>query len=151
LRPGPRPGLVTGAACVIMLDGWPSSRASGGLAALDGRAASCGGRWPPISSSTVIKCNCGHRIGNRDVLQRGYYLSLLGPSFIYVRYRCSRCKRVGEKLVQEEKWDPAVLEQASVELGEEELRKFDKLGPIGADEIVDFHFALSKLDKLPDK
>jgi DNA-directed RNA polymerase subunit RPC12/RpoP len=109
------------------------------------------GREPPISSTTVIRCNCGHRIGNRDVLQRGYYLSLLGPSFIYVRYRCSRCKRVGEKLVQEEKWDPAVLDQAAVELSEDELHKFKTMGPIGADEIVDFHFALANLDELPEK
>ena len=98
----------------------------------------------------MIKCNCGHRIGNRDVLQRGYYLSLFGPSFIYVRYRCSRCKRVGEKLVQEEKWDPSVLTQASTELSDDELHKFENMGPITADEIVDFHFALAGLDRLPE-
>lgn len=53
-------------------------------------------------------------------------------------------------MVQEEKWDPSVLSQASAELSDDERRKFEGMGPITADEIVDFHFAVTNLDKLPD-
>jgi len=99
----------------------------------------------------MIKCNCGHRVIARDVLQTGYYLSLFGPSFVYVRFRCSRCKKVGEQLVQEEKWDPSILSQPSTELPEPERKRFEEMGPISTDEIVDFHFAIEQLAALPEE
>jgi len=98
----------------------------------------------------MIKCNCGHRVIARDVLQTGYYLSLFGPSFVYVRFRCSRCKRVGEQLVQEEKWDPSILSQPVGELSDRERKRFEEMGPIRPDEVVDFHFALEQLTALPE-
>ena len=46
---------------------------------------------------SVIKCNCGHRVLAKDVMQTGYYLRLVGPSFVYVKFRCSHCKKLGEQ------------------------------------------------------
>jgi DNA-directed RNA polymerase subunit RPC12/RpoP len=99
--------------------------------------------------SAAIKCACGHRVVRKDVLQTGLYLSVLGPSYIYVRYRCGRCKRVGEKLVEQEAWDPSVLRADRRSnrpgLSKAEIRRFAKMGEITADEIIDFHYALDGL------
>ena len=98
-----------------------------------------------IINKTIIKCNCGHRILKKDVLQTGLYLSASGPSYVYVRFRCGRCKRVGEQLVQECNWDPAVLQRAEVRMSEGELRRFDAMGEITAEEVIGFHYALAEL------
>jgi hypothetical protein len=79
------------------------------------------------------------------VLQTGLYLSVLGPSYVYVRYRCGRCKRVGEKLVEQESWDPCVLGSTKQAEPERDLGKFEKMGEITAEEVINFHFALERL------
>jgi hypothetical protein len=89
-------------------------------------------------------------VAAKDVLQTGYYLTLLGPSFVYVRYRCNRCKRVGEQLIPEDKWDPTVLEQPGEHLDEGDRSRFSHMGRIGPDEILDFHLALESLKSLPE-
>ena len=99
---------------------------------------------------TIIRCNCGHRIFRKDVIQTGLYLSSTGPSYVYVRFRCGRCRRVGEQLVQESNWDPTVLQHTEVRMSEEELRRFVEMGEITPDEVVDFHYAVGKLTAEPD-
>jgi len=96
-------------------------------------------------SPTIIRCNCGHRIAGKDVIQTGVYLSVLGPSFVYVRYRCGRCKRIGERLVREERWDPSVLRPARRGMSDDELRRFVDMGDITPEEIIDFHYTLDRL------
>jgi hypothetical protein len=85
------------------------------------------------------------------VLQTGLYLSLLGPTFVYVRYRCGRCKRVGEKLVQEEKWDASALESVQHGLNESVLRKYEQMGEITPEEVIDFHYAVGHLSSDPEE
>jgi hypothetical protein len=79
------------------------------------------------------------------VLQTGLYLSVLGPSYVYVRYRCGRCKRVGEKLVEQEAWDPGVLGPAKQAESERDLTRFEEMGEITAEEVIEFHYALRGL------
>lgn len=69
---------------------------------------------------------------------------------MYVRFRCARCKRVGEQLVREEEWDPAVLKVAGSEVSDAQLHHFEKMGPILPEEIIDFHYALDELEAEPD-
>ena len=117
----------------------PSRRKkNSGLAEFPGR------RWTTINK-TIIRCNCGHRIFRKDVLQTGLYLSASGPSYVYVRFRCGRCKRVGEQLVQENNWDPGVLQHTEVHVSEDELRRFSDLGEITAEEVIAFHYGLDAL------
>jgi len=94
----------------------------------------------------IITCNCGHQLGPKDILQTSLYLSLLGPSFVYVRFRCRRCKRVGEQLVREEKWNRGMLRRDGPSVPRQELRRFEALGPITPAEKIDFHYALENLD-----
>jgi DNA-directed RNA polymerase subunit RPC12/RpoP len=96
-------------------------------------------------SPTTIRCNCGHRVVRKDVIQTGLYLSVLGPSYVYVRYRCGRCRRVGEKLVEQESWDPAVLHPARRRGEDADIQRFEEMGEITPEEIIDFHYGLERL------
>lgn len=92
--------------------------------------------------ATAIRCNCGQRIVGKDVLQRSWYVRVFGPSFMYLKYRCSRCKRMGEKFVEQDKWDDSILRDIPTEVSPDERRRFERLGKISVDEEIDFHFAL---------
>jgi DNA-directed RNA polymerase subunit RPC12/RpoP len=104
-----------------------------------------------MNTKAGISCNCGQKIVSKDVLQKGQYLRLFGPSFIYVKFRCSRCKRLGEKFIEQDKWDDGLLRDIPSEFGTEEKKQFDRLGPISINEVIDFHqelesFSFDKLD-----
>jgi len=91
-----------------------------------------------------IQCHCGRRVLRRDVLERASHERAFGPSFVYLRFRCPRCRRLGERFVEREEWDEALLCDAPGELTLPERRRLARLGPISADEVVDFHFALEQ-------
>ncbi len=97
---------------------------------------------------TSIKCNCGQRIIAKDVVQRGYYLRLFGPSFVYVKFRCSRCKKLGEQFIKQEEWEDGILKDAALEVTVEEKDQFLAQGPIDISEVIDFHFQLENLNDL---
>lgn len=97
---------------------------------------------------SMIKCNCGQRILAKDVMQTGYYLRLVGPSFVYVKYRCSRCKKLGEQFVKQAEWEDGILNDIPSEVGPEEQKKFDELGAINIHECIDAHFELEKIKYL---
>jgi DNA-directed RNA polymerase subunit RPC12/RpoP len=97
---------------------------------------------------TSIKCNCGQRIVAKDVVQHGYYLRLFGPSFVYVKFRCSRCKKLGEQFIKQEEWEEGILKDVVAEVTTEEKDHFTAQGPIDINEVIDFHFALENLTDL---
>jgi DNA-directed RNA polymerase subunit RPC12/RpoP len=92
--------------------------------------------------STIIRCHCGQRIVAKDVLQRSWYVRVFGPSFMYLKFRCSRCKRLGEKFIEQDKWDDTILRDIPSEMTLDEKKRFDKLGKITVDEEIDFHFQM---------
>jgi DNA-directed RNA polymerase subunit RPC12/RpoP len=98
--------------------------------------------------TTAIRCNCGQRIVGKDVLQRSWYVRVFGPSFMYLKYRCSRCKRLGEKFIEQDKWDDSILRDIPAEVSLDEKRRFDKMGKISVDEQIDFHFNLDQQNAL---
>ena len=97
---------------------------------------------------TSIKCNCGQRIIAKDVVQHGYYLRLFGPSFVYVKFRCSRCKKLGEQFIKQEEWEEGILRDAPLEVSTTEKEQFAAQGPIDINEVIDFHFQLENLSDL---
>lgn len=102
-------------------------------------------------SRTAIKCNCGQRIGQKDVMQTGYYMRMFGPSFVYVKFRCSRCKKLGEQFVKQEEWDGGILKDSTaVEVTAGEKERFETMGAIEMRELVDFHNELETLNDLSD-
>jgi DNA-directed RNA polymerase subunit RPC12/RpoP len=98
--------------------------------------------------TTAIRCNCGQRVVAKDVLHRSWYVRVFGPSFMYLKFRCSRCKRLGEKFIEQDKWDDSILRDIPTEMSLEEKRRFDQLGQISVDEEIDFHFALDDPEAL---
>jgi hypothetical protein len=100
------------------------------------------------SIRTSVKCHCGQRVIARDVMQTGYYLRLFGPSFVYVKYRCSRCRKLGEQFIKQEEWDGGILKDSLEEVGQDDKERFEDLGAIDINEVIDFHFALENLSTL---
>src|ERR1043165_6807888 len=98
---------------------------------------------------TIIKCNCGQRVFSRDVMQQGYYVRQFGPSYVYIKFRCSRCKKRGEHFIKQEDWAEGILNDSVNEVAQTEKGRFEKMGKITIDEMIDFHYALDKLDSLP--
>ena len=94
------------------------------------------------------RCHCGQRIVAKDVLQRSWYVRVFGPSFMYLKFRCSRCKRMGEKFIEQDKWDDAILRDIPSELSGDEKKRFDRMGKITVDEEIDFHFELEHPEAL---
>jgi len=99
---------------------------------------------------TCLKCHCGQRVLRRDVMQQGYYVRQFGPSYVYIKYRCSRCKKLGEHYVKQEEWEDTLLHEMTTEITENERTRFSQLGAITLDEMKQFHHSLENLDALPD-
>lgn len=95
-----------------------------------------------MAMKTLVKCNCGQRIVAKDVMQTGYYLRLSGPNFVYVKFRCSRCKKLGEQFVKQEDWEGGILRDVPNELSDHERQRFGRLGPISVNEVIEAHFLM---------
>jgi hypothetical protein len=78
----------------------------------------------------------------KDVLQRNWFVRVFGASFMYLKFRCSRCKRLGERFIEQEKWDDSLLRDIPAEITIGEKREFERLGGISVDEQIQFHFSL---------
>lgn len=101
-------------------------------------------------SRTTIRCKCGQRISQREVMQSGYYPRMSGPSLVFVRYRCSRCKRLGQKYINQEEWEQGILNDATVEATTTEQERFSAMGPIEMRELVEFHDGLDSQSNLAE-
>jgi hypothetical protein len=104
-------------------------------------------RGAAMSAKVAIRCSCGRRISAREVLRHGIFMHHYRPLYAYVRYRCARCKRLGEKLIDYELWDQSVLHQPSEELTEEEQARFDQMGEIEPDEVIQFVAGVRRLTR----
>ena len=82
-------------------------------------------------------------------MQQGFYVRRFGPSFVYLKFRCSRCKKLGEQYIKQEDWDASMLKDGSKEFSEKELVRFSSLGQITIDEMINFHYELESLEGMP--
>ena len=82
-------------------------------------------------------------------MQRGFYMRHYGPSFVYIKFRCSRCKKLGEQFVKQEEWEENALSENSTELTPVETSRFQELGAITLEEMNAFHHSLNSLNSLP--
>ena len=97
---------------------------------------------------TSLKCHCGQSVSRRDVMQRGFYMRHYGPSFVYIKFRCSRCKKLGEQFVKQEEWEENALSEISAEFTPVEASRFQELGAITLEEMNAFHHSLDSLNSL---
>ena len=79
-------------------------------------------------------------------MHAGYYPRVFGPSVVLVRYRCSRCRKLGERFVKQEEWENGIFRDVRAETTPEENDLFANLGPIAMTELARFHEELDSLD-----
>ena len=91
-----------------------------------------------MSARGRIVCACGRQIEGREVLQQGYFMSHWKPVWVFVKYRCSRCRMLGEKLVDYSQWDEAALEREPDETRPEPASALVALGQIDDEEVRRF-------------
>ncbi len=97
---------------------------------------------------TSLKCSCGQRVARRDVMQQGFYMQHVSPSFVYVKFRCSRCKKLGQQFVKQEEWEDGLLNEATTEHTAEEQKRFAEMGSISLEEMKQFHLSLERADSV---
>ena len=97
----------------------------------------------------VVRCRCGHQILAKEVLRTDLYERRAPEGntreFVYVKYRCQHCKRIGEAFVPESRWDRSILEPERSELTDAEREHFQDAIPISSEEILDFHRELASI------
>lgn len=94
----------------------------------------------------IVRCHCGHQVLAKDVLRTDLYERPNGREYVYVKYRCKRCKRIGEAFVPEYRWDWRIFQASRHELSLKEEEYFADLAPISAEDVIDFHCRLSAID-----
>ena len=97
---------------------------------------------------TILKCKCGHRIVGRDVLRTDLYVRNIAPNYVWIKYRCSRCKQIGETFIAEDNFDTAILGNDRREFNDNERDKFANLEAIETDELLDFRARLHKTKRV---
>ena len=94
-------------------------------------------------NKSIVRCRCGHQVLAKEVLRTDLYERRAsegsGREYVYVKFRCRRCKRMGEAFVAENRWDWSILEADHNELSESERDNFLDSTPISSEEILDFH------------
>lgn len=100
---------------------------------------------------TAIKCSyCGQRVGRKELMASSQYPRMFDDALVHIRYRCSRCKKIGEQFVKQEEWDSGILQDKATEAVKTEKERFAEMGAIEMRELVEFHEALEKLPDLSE-
>lgn len=98
----------------------------------------------------AVRCRCGHQVLAKEVLRTDLYERPSGREYVYVKYRCKRCKRMGETFVAEHRWDWRIFEASQNELSESEVELFSTQAPISAEDLLDFHRELESIGTTGD-
>ncbi len=93
----------------------------------------------------AVRCRCGHQVLAKEILRTDLYERSSGREYVYVKYRCKRCKRMGEAFVAEHRWDWRMFEESKNELSESETELFSGQAPISSEELLDFHRQLAEI------
>ena len=96
-------------------------------------------------NKTVVRCRCGHQVMAREVLRTDLYERASGRDYIYIKFRCTRCKRLGQTFIPEANFDWHSLESAPDEMTPQERDRALEAGPISAGELMAFHAALKNI------
>ena len=93
----------------------------------------------------AVRCRCGHQVLAKEVLRTDLYERPSGREYVYVKYRCKRCKRVGETFIAENRWDWRIFEVPQNEMSESEFEAFAEQNPITSEDLLDFHLLRGKI------
>lgn len=98
----------------------------------------------------LVRCRCGHQVLAREVLRTDLYERSMGREYVYVKFRCKRCKRMGEAFVAENRWDWSILEPAPGEMNAEERDRFLDAEEISDADVEELHRQLEALSDLKE-
>src|SRR3712207_2911300 len=93
-------------------------------------------------SKPSVRCRCGHNVLAKEVLRTDLYERPSGKNYVYSKFRCRRCKRLGQAFVPEGSWEWSLFEPARNEMSESERERFATQNPVSVSEILDFHCTL---------
>ncbi|HEX9997308.1 MAG TPA: hypothetical protein VGB45_09210 [Abditibacterium sp.] len=92
----------------------------------------------------ILRCRCGHQVFGKEVLRTEPYEKESGREAVYVKYRCRRCKRLGEAFFDDLEWNPSIFEAPRNELSDAERDRFIDEKAISSSDVISFHRALGK-------
>jgi hypothetical protein len=103
-----------------------------------------------MMKKALVRCRCGHQVLAREVLRTDLYERSMGREYVYVKFRCKRCKRMGEAFVAENRWDWSILEPAPGEMNAEERDRFLDAEEISDADVEAFHRHLEAMSDLSE-
>jgi len=86
----------------------------------------------------------------KEVLRTDLYERSSGREYVYVKFRCRRCKRMGEVFVSERQWDWSIFEPARNEMSDAERDVFLDQDAISVAEIILFHRRLKEVERISE-
>jgi DNA-directed RNA polymerase subunit RPC12/RpoP len=98
----------------------------------------------------ILRCRCGHQVLEKEVLRAEPYEKESGREAVYVKYRCRRCKSMGEAFFDRLEWKPEIFEVPRNEMSDVERDRFLDEKTISSGDVISFHRALSKTVTLED-
>ena len=102
-------------------------------------------------SKQEVKCrSCSHRIQAGEIMRTDLYERAPGQNYVYVKFRCRRCKRLGQTFVPEARWDWTLLEPTRDELSDNDRERLSEAEPISETELLDFSVQLKNLNDLTE-
>lgn len=101
-------------------------------------------------SNPIVRCRCGHQVLEREVLRTQSCEKASGAEVIYIKYRCRRCKKIGEAFIPHEEFCPEIFAAPRNEMAVEERDRFLDEGAINSGDVISFHRALQKVGTLSD-
>ena len=101
-------------------------------------------------SQPILRCNCGHQVLGKEILRAEPFEKESGREAIYVKYRCRRCKRMGEAFFDRLEFDASIFEAPRNEMSDVERDHFLDEKTISSGDVISFHRALSKATTLDD-
>ena len=99
----------------------------------------------------ILRCRCGHQVLGKEVLRAEPYEKESGREAVYVKFRCRRCKALGEAFFDRLEFDPSIFEAPRNEMSDVERDRFLDEKTISSGDVISFHRALKKamtLDEL---
>lgn len=98
----------------------------------------------------IVLCRCGHQVLGREVMRTEFYERASGQEMVYVKFRCRRCKRLGESFIPQETWDWSIFAAPRNEMTESERDSFVGKQDISSSDVLSFHRDLKRISNLTE-
>jgi hypothetical protein len=84
----------------------------------------------------------------KEILRTDLYERGSGQEYVYVKFRCARCKRIAQTFVPASSWDWRRLEPPAGEMSADERDRLLEEEPVHAEDLLSFHEDMARIDTL---